>query len=84
MNFYRRRHFTELWSVIGDFKEINCMATMTDEGFTAQSDDIKLISNIKETKGEVYSRTDIVKNLTNTSFFFSALGSKISLDGVEW
>ena len=84
MNFYRRKHFSELWSIIGDFKEINCEATVTDEGFAVQSDDIKITSNIKKSKNSVYSRADTVKNLTSTSFSLSALGSKISLDGGEW
>ena len=84
MNFYRRKHFSELWSIIGDFKEINCEATVTDEGFTVQSNDIKITSNIKKSKNSVYSRADTVKNLTSTSFSLSALGSKISLDGGEW
>ncbi len=84
MKQYKKRHFTELWNIIGSFDEISRDATVTEESLDISSDQLQISARIKKSQNGVYSRADHIKNISSKSITLTAAGAKFALDGGEW
>jgi len=85
MNIFRQKTYAkDLWKVLGSFGELTAEVECKENTFSSQNDKISLIAKIEKGKDGVFSRNDILKNISSEPLSINTLSSKFTLDGGEY
>ena len=77
MNIFRQKTYAkDLWKVLGSFGELTAEVECKENTFSSQNEKISLIAKIEKGKDGVFSRNDILKNISSEPLSINTLSSK--------